>query len=136
MVGVIAPKPRVSGRSSFRKDPHQLTIGEQAVFQAELFHHLPGGKQSATRLRHIRESMEAIDSLFHYSIKQHGLEVFSQFLAFARRFNCYSAFNAMLIETQRPGATAIRFMRENVLGNSVGGSRANEKAERTLRSQR
>ena len=59
MVGVIAPKPRVSRRSSFRKDPHQLAIGEQAVFQTELFHDLPGGRQSATRLRHIRESMEA-----------------------------------------------------------------------------
>jgi len=59
MVGVIAPKPRVARCSSFRKDPHQLVIGDQTVFQAELVQNLPGGKQSATRLRHIRETMEA-----------------------------------------------------------------------------
>lgn len=120
MVGVIAPKPRVSRRSLFRKDPHQLAIGDQAVFQTELFQDLPGGKQSATRLRHIRESMEAIDSLFHDSIRLRGVEVFDQFLAFVRRFNRYSAFNAMLIETQRPGATAVGFREQwNAIGRHV-----------------
>jgi len=109
MVGVIAPKPRVSRRSLFREDPHQLAIGEHAAFQAELFQDLPGGKQSATRLRHSRESMGAIDSRFHDSIRLRSVEVFDQFLAFVHRFNRHSAFNAMLIETQRPGASAVGF---------------------------
>jgi len=53
--------------------------------------------------------MEAIDALFHDAIQARGVHVFDEFLEFVRRFNRFSAFNAMLIETQRPGATAVGF---------------------------
>ena len=120
MTTVSAPKPRIARRARVRQDPHQLLLGEHPAFQAELFDDLPGGKQSATRLRHIRESMEAIDSLFHDSIRLRGVEVFDEFLAFVRRFNRYSAFNAMLIETQRPGATAVGSREQwQLIGRSV-----------------
>jgi len=121
MTTVSMPKPRVTRRAArVRTDPHQMALGDHAAFQSELFDDLPGGKQSATRLRHIRESMEAIDSLFHDSIRQRGVEVFDQFLAFVRRFNRYSAFNAMLIETQRPGATAVGFREQwELIGRQV-----------------
>ena len=60
-------------------------------------------------MRQIAESMEAIDSLFHAAITSRGLKVFDEFLEFVSRFNRFSAFNAMLIENQRPGATAAGF---------------------------
>jgi hypothetical protein len=53
--------------------------------------------------------MEAIDSLFHEAIQARGVQVFDEFLEFVRRFNRFSAFNTMLIENQRPGATAVGF---------------------------
>ena len=45
--------------------------------------------------------------LFHEAIQARGLRVMDEFLEFVRRFNRFSAFNVMLIEMQRPGATAI-----------------------------
>jgi len=92
-----------------RRNPDQLALGERPVDQGELFEGQPGGKQSAARLRQIRESMEAIDSLFHEAIQSRGVRVFDEFLEFVRRFNRFSAFNAMLIDNQRPGATAVGF---------------------------
>lgn len=92
-----------------RRDPNQLGLGERPVDQAELFMDRPGGKQPAARLRQVAESMEAIDSLFHEAITARGVKVFDEFLEFVRRFNRFSAFNAMLIENQRPGATAVGF---------------------------
>ena len=74
-----------------------------------MFRDRPGGKQPAIRIRQINESMEAIDSLFHEAIQARGVRVFDEFLAFVRRFNRFSAFNTMLIENQRPGATAVGF---------------------------
>ena len=100
---------RPKAKSRVRRDPDQLALGEQAVDQAELFDGLPGGKQSASRLREINESMEAIDSLFHEAIRTRGTKVMDEFLEFVRRFNRFSAFNVMLIEMQRPGATALGF---------------------------
>lgn len=100
-------RKRPKAKARVQRDPDQLALGEQPADQAELFAGLPGGRQSASRLREINESMEAIDSLFHEAIRTKGARVFSDFLAFVRRFNRFSAFNVMLIETQRPGATAI-----------------------------
>lgn len=101
-------KPRSSRPPSrARRNPDQLSLGERPVAQAELFEEQPGGKQPAARLRQIRDSMEAIDSLFHDAIKAHGVRVMDEFLEFVRRFNRFSAFNVMLMEMQRPGATAI-----------------------------
>lgn len=101
-------KPRPSkppGRA--RRNPDQLSLGDRPVAQAELFEEQPGGKQPAARLRQISESMEAIDSLFHEAIQARGVRVMDEFLEFVRRFNRFSAFNVMLMEMQRPGATAI-----------------------------
>lgn len=100
-------KARPSGRS--RRDPNQLALGEVRPEQPDLFADSPGGKQSAARLRQISEGMEAIDSLFHDAVQARGTRVFDEFLDFVRRFNRFSAFNAMLIENQRPGATAVGF---------------------------
>jgi hypothetical protein len=91
------------------RDPDQLALGDRPVDQAELFTDRPGGRQPAARLRQINESMEAIDSLFHEAIQARGVKVFDEFLTFVQRFNRFSAFNAMLIENQRPGATAAGF---------------------------
>lgn len=99
-------RPRM-GAARVRRNPDQLTIGEQSADQSELFVDRPGGKQPAARLRQIQEGMEAIDSLFHEAIQARGVRVFDEFLDFVRRFNRFSAFNVMLIETQRPGATAV-----------------------------
>lgn len=98
-------KPKARARSD--RDPDQLSLGEQPADQTELFVDRPGGRQTAGRLREINESMEAIDSLFYDAIRAKGARVFSDFLAFVRRFNRFSAFNVMLIETQRPGAFAV-----------------------------
>ena len=104
------PKPRVpSAPSRVKRNPAQLRLGEQAVEQRDLFPDRPGGKQPAARLRQIAESMQAIDSLFHEAITARGVKVFDEFLDFVRRFNRFSAFNTMLIENQRPGATAVGF---------------------------
>jgi hypothetical protein len=99
------PKPP----ARVRRDPNQLALGERPVDQGELFAERPGGKQPAARVRQIRESMEAIDSLFHDAIQARGVQVFDEFLEFVRRFNRFSAFNTMLIDNQRPGATAVGF---------------------------
>lgn len=100
-----APKPA----ARVRRNPDQLALGVRPADQIELFEGLPGGRQPAARLRQIRESMEAIDTLFHDTIRAQGVQVFDEFLEFVRRFNRFSAFNTMLIETQRPGATAVGF---------------------------
>ena len=100
------PRPaKPPGRA--RRNPDQLSLGELPLTQAELFEERPGGKQPAARLRQIRDSMEAIDSLFHDAINARGVRVMDEFLEFVRRFNRFSAFNVMLMEMQRPGATAI-----------------------------
>ncbi|OGA01903.1 MAG: hypothetical protein A3H35_15295 [Betaproteobacteria bacterium RIFCSPLOWO2_02_FULL_62_17] len=99
------PAPRRPGRA--RRDPDQLALGERPADQAELFIDRPGGKQPAARLRLIQDTIEAIDSLFHEAIRTRGRAAFDDFLAFVRRFNRFSAFNVMLIEMQRPGATAV-----------------------------
>jgi hypothetical protein len=92
-----------------KRNPDQLSLGAAPGEQPDLFPDRPGGRQPSTRLREIRESMEAIDTLFHDAIRTKGVEVFDQFLAFVQRFNRFSAFNTMLIEMQRPGATAVGF---------------------------
>lgn len=92
-----------------RRNPDQLALGARPADQGELFLERPGGRQPAARLRQIQESMEAIDSLFHNAIKTRGVKVFDEFLEFVQRFNRCSAFNTMLIEMQRPGATAVGF---------------------------
>lgn len=100
-------RKKVKARARADRNPDQLALGEQRAEQAELFADHPGGRQPGARLREIRESMDAIDSLFYEAIRVKGVGVFSDFLEFVRRFNRFSAFNVMLIETQRPGATAI-----------------------------
>lgn len=70
---------------------------------------MPRSPKLPARIREIRESMEAIDSLFHEAIQARGTQVFDEFLEFVRRFNRFSAFNTMLIDNQRPGATAVGF---------------------------
>jgi hypothetical protein len=98
-----------SAPSRVRRNPDQLRLGEQPADQPDLFSDRPGGRQPAARPRQIAESMQAIDSLFHEAIAARGVKVFDEFLDFVRRFNRFSAFNAMLIENQRPGATAVGF---------------------------
>jgi len=100
-------RPKATSRA--KRDPDQLELGEKSVDQAELFADQPGGKQSVTRLNQIKEGMDAIDSLFYEAIRSRGTRVFDEFLAFVQRFNRFSAFNTMLIENQRPGATAVGF---------------------------
>lgn len=109
MVSAQSEVHRPKGKSRVRSNPDQLLLGERPVEQAQLFPDLPGERQSAARLRGIQENMEAIDSLFHNAIWTRGVRVFDEFLVFVRRFNRFSAFNTMLIETQRPGATAVGF---------------------------
>lgn len=105
-----APKRRrATTPSRASRNPDQIALGERPADQAELFTDRPGGRQPAARLRQINDSMDAIDSLFHEAIQARGVKVFDEFLAFVRRFNRFSAFNAMLIENQRPGATAAGF---------------------------
>lgn len=106
-VDLSSKRKKRKATARVRQDPDQLKLGEQVAEQVELFQDQPGGKQPASRLREIQESMEAIDSLFHEAIRTRGVQVFSDFLEFVRRFNRFSTFNVMLIEMQRPGATAI-----------------------------
>jgi hypothetical protein len=104
----VPSKPtRVTATSRARRNPDQLVLGVPVVSQGLLFPGEPGGKQPANRLRQLQDSMEGIDSLFYAAIQARGVVVFNEFLTFVRRFNRFSAFNAMLIETQRPGATAV-----------------------------
>lgn len=103
----LPKKRKPKARALADRNPDQLALGDVVADQAELFSERPGGRQSAGRLREINGSMEAIDSLFYEAIRTKGARVFSEFLQFVRRFNRFSAFNVMLIETQRPGATAI-----------------------------
>jgi hypothetical protein len=100
-------KRKATAKSRARRNPDQLELCERVLEQGDLFRSDPGGKQSPVRLREMKESMEAIDSLFYDAIKARGVRVFDEFLQFCRRFNRFSAFNVMLIEMQRPGATAI-----------------------------
>jgi hypothetical protein len=49
----------------------------------------------------------AIDQLFHDALKQRGASAFNEFLNFALRLSDLSIYNAMLVQLQRPGATAV-----------------------------
>lgn len=108
MVSARDPKKkRHSATSKADRNPDQLALGERPVDQAELFEDRPGGRQSAARLRLIQEATEAVDALFHDVIRSRGARAFDEFLEFVKRFNRFAAFNVMLIEMQRPGATAV-----------------------------
>jgi hypothetical protein len=78
MTTLTAARPRIVRRAARgRERAPQLAIAAHAALQGELFDGLAGGRQSATRLRHLRESMDAIDALFHVSVIAGGAAVFA-----------------------------------------------------------
>lgn len=61
----------------------------------------------SSQLHLILDDADAIDDLFRQALHEKGSDAFHEFLAFARRFSRYSAFNTMLIQAQRRYATAV-----------------------------
>lgn len=59
------------------------------------------------QLRLYFEDAEAVDDLFRQALASKGEDAFRDFLTFVERFNRFSIFNALLIQVQRPGATAV-----------------------------
>lgn len=53
------------------------------------------------------QNAEAIDRLFKGALERDGPSAFDQFLEFAIRLSNLSVYNAMLVNVQRPGATAV-----------------------------
>jgi hypothetical protein len=69
------------------------------------------------------QSATAVDRLFKDAVERDGLSAFDQFLEFAIRLSNLSVYNAMLVNVQRPGATAVATERKWIsLGGQVSAS--------------
>ena len=53
------------------------------------------------------QTAAAIDRLFHDALTLNRASAFDDFLEFAQRLSNLSIFNAMLVQIQRPGVTAV-----------------------------
>lgn len=71
-----------------------------------------GGKAASGKLLHFEDCASAIDQLFQQAYSVKGLAAFDEFLEFIARFNNLSAYNAMLVRVQRPGAAAVGSRRQ------------------------
>jgi hypothetical protein len=69
-------------------------------------------KAASGKLLHFEDCASAIDQLFQQAYSVKGLSAFDEFLGFIARFNNLSAFNAMLVRVQRPGAAAVGSRRQ------------------------
>ena len=79
--------------------------------QQNLFPDLPGrGVQN--RLALFEDCASAIDQLFQQALQATGPAAFDQFLDFMAGFSNLSAYNAMLVRVQRPGAIAVASRRQ------------------------
>jgi hypothetical protein len=74
------------------------------VNQSSLFDEVEG--PVAGKLLHFEDCASAIDQMFQQALQVDGLKAFDEFLSFVGRFNNLSAYNAMLVLVQRPGAAA------------------------------
>jgi hypothetical protein len=68
--------------------------------------------QSQNRLDHFEDCSIAVDALFTKALLKTGTDSFQAFLTFIERFNHLSIYNAMLVNVQRPGATAVGTTRQ------------------------
>lgn len=69
-------------------------------------------KAASGKLLHFEDCASAIDQLFQQALAIDGLSAFADFLDFIARFNNLSAYNAMLVRVQRPGAAAVGSRRQ------------------------
>ena len=65
-----------------------------------------------SRLLHFEDCRSAIDQLFADAVASRGEVALQQFLECAARFTNLSIYNTMLVQIQRPGATAVGSRRE------------------------
>ena len=65
-----------------------------------------------SRLLHFEDCRSAIDQLFADAVASRGEVALQQFLEFAARFTNLSIYNTMLVQIQRPGATAVGSRRD------------------------
>src|SRR5574337_757018 len=79
--------------------------------QLSLFPDLPG-KGIQNRLALFEDCATAIDQLFQQALEATGPLAFDQFLDFMAGFSNLSAYNAMLLRVQRPGAIAVASRRQ------------------------
>lgn len=76
-------------------------------YQDSLFPEEKGQESVSSRLLHFEDCAYAIDDLFVKSLNERGEDGFHEFLDFVARFNDLSVYNAMLVNVQRPGASAV-----------------------------
>lgn len=76
-------------------------------YQCTLFSDEQGQENVSSRLLHFEDCASAIDDLFVRALKEKGKDSFHEFLDFVIRFNDISVYNAMLVNVQRPGASAV-----------------------------
>ena len=69
-------------------------------------------KAAKGKLLHFEDCASAIDQLFQQAYAVEGLPAFDALLNFIARFNNLSAYNAMLVRVQRPGAAAVGSRRQ------------------------
>ena len=78
------------------------------------------GKAATGKLLHFEDCASAIDQLFLQAYAVNGIPAFDELLNFIVRFNNLSAYNAMLVRVQRPGAAAVGSRRQwQGVGRSV-----------------
>lgn len=68
--------------------------------------------QAEQRYALFEDCAEAIDALFREALQSRPSEAVDEFLGFMARFNGLSAYNAMLVRIQKPGATAVGSRRQ------------------------
>lgn len=76
-------------------------------YQDSLFSEENGEENVSPRLLHFEDCAYAIDDLFIRALHERGEDGFHEFLDFVARFNDLSVYNAMLVNVQRPGASAV-----------------------------
>lgn len=81
-------------------------MAEEKTGQGELFPDNPD-KGAQNRLALFEDCAAAIDQLFQQALETTGPTAFDEFLARMCRFSNLSAYNAMLVTVQRPGALAV-----------------------------
>jgi hypothetical protein len=75
--------------------------------QGSLFPEEKEQENLSARLLHFEDCASAIDDLFLRALHEKGEDGFHEFLDFVVRFNNLSVYNAMPVNVQRPGASAV-----------------------------
>lgn len=66
---------------------------------------LEGSFPAADRSEEELDDLDALDALFHRSVRYRGTEEYKRFLDFVGKISNYSPYNAALLHVQDPGVT-------------------------------